>query len=79
MPFERLGSGRARERRHRVEHVEAIDRADIRRFGELGVVASMQPYHADPSPNQIDLWAGNIGPTGRARPGRGSRSVATAA
>ena len=27
-----------------------------------GVVASMQPYHADPSPNQIDLWAGNIGP-----------------
>ena len=60
--FERLGSGRARERRHRVEHVEAIDRADIRRFGELGVVASMQPYHADPSPNQIDLWAGNIGP-----------------
>ena len=29
---------------------------------ELGVVASMQPYHADPSPNQIDVWAGNIGP-----------------
>ena len=27
----------------------------------LGVVASMQPYHADPSPNQIDVWAGNIG------------------
>ncbi len=22
----------------------------------------MQPYHADPSPNQIDVWAGNIGP-----------------
>ena len=21
----------------------------------------MQPYHADPSPNQIDVWAGNIG------------------
>lgn len=28
----------------------------------LEVVASMQPYHADPSPNQIDVWAGNIGP-----------------
>ena len=28
----------------------------------LGVVASMQPYHGDPSPNQIDVWAGNIGP-----------------
>ena len=52
----------ARDRRHRVEHVETIDRADIRRFADLGVVASMQPYHADPSPNQIDLWAGNIGP-----------------
>ena len=22
----------------------------------------MQPYHGDPSPNQIDVWAGNIGP-----------------
>ena len=51
-----------RERRHRVEHIEAIAAADIPRFGRQGVVASMQPYHADPSPNQIDLWAGNIGP-----------------
>ena len=51
-----------RERRHRVEHIEAIAAADIVRFGRLGVVASMQPYHADPSPNQMDLWAGNIGP-----------------
>ncbi|OGO59186.1 MAG: hypothetical protein A2V85_14190 [Chloroflexi bacterium RBG_16_72_14] len=49
-------------RRHRVEHVETIDPADIGRFGRLGVVASMQPYHGDPSPNQIDVWAGNIGP-----------------
>ena len=50
-----------RERRHRVEHIEAIAADDIPRFGRQGVVASMQPYHADPSPNQIDLWAGNIG------------------
>ncbi len=49
-------------RRHRVEHIETIDPADIGRFGSLGVVASMQPYHGDPSPNQISLWAGNIGP-----------------
>ena len=49
-------------RRHRVEHVETIDPADIPRFGPLGVVASMQPFHADPSPNQTDAWAGNIGP-----------------
>jgi predicted amidohydrolase YtcJ len=49
-------------RRHRVEHIETIDAADIARFATLGVVASMQPFHADPSPNQIDLWAANIGP-----------------
>jgi predicted amidohydrolase YtcJ len=49
-------------RRHRVEHIETIDPADIPRFGALGVVASMQPYHGDPSPNQASLWAGNIGP-----------------
>ncbi len=55
-------AGDRRERRHRVEHVEAIAADDIDRFGSLGVVASMQPYHADPSPNQADLWAGNIGP-----------------
>jgi predicted amidohydrolase YtcJ len=25
-------------------------------------VASMQPFHADPSPNQTELWAGSVGP-----------------
>lgn len=54
-------------RRHRVEHIETIDPSDIPRFGQLGVIASMQPYHGDPSPNQISVWAGNIGP---ARAGR---------
>jgi predicted amidohydrolase YtcJ len=49
-------------RRHRVEHIETIHPTDIGRFAALGVVASMQPYHGDPSPNQIDVWAGNIGP-----------------
>ncbi len=53
---------RDRDRRHRVEHIETITRADIPRFARLGVVASMQPYHADPSPNQLDVWAVNIGP-----------------
>jgi predicted amidohydrolase YtcJ len=60
--YERVAaSNPPRDRRHRVEHIETITRADIPRFGQLGVVASMQPYHADPSPNQIDVWAGNIG------------------
>lgn len=53
---------RDRDRRHRVEHIETIARQDIPRFASLGVIASMQPYHADPAPYQIDVWAGNIGP-----------------
>ncbi len=35
-----------RDSRHRIEHIEIIDEADIRRFAELGVIASMQPLHA---------------------------------
>lgn len=35
-----------RELRHRIEHAQVIRPADFRRFGQLGVVASMQPPHA---------------------------------
>jgi predicted amidohydrolase YtcJ len=52
----------AHGRRHRIEHAETIAAVDIARFGELGVIAAMQPYHANPSPNQIDVWSANIGP-----------------
>jgi predicted amidohydrolase YtcJ len=51
-----------RDRRHRIEHIETIDAADIGRFGALGVVASMQPYHADPEPAQLELYRSKIGP-----------------
>jgi predicted amidohydrolase YtcJ len=51
----------ARGRRHRIEHVETVDPVDIPRFGTLGVIAAMQPFHGNPSPNQIAVWAGNIG------------------
>ncbi|TIL74088.1 MAG: amidohydrolase [Mesorhizobium sp.] len=34
-----------RDSRHRVEHIEVVTAADIPRFAELGVVASMQPPH----------------------------------
>jgi predicted amidohydrolase YtcJ len=50
-----------RDRRHRIEHVETVDAADIPRFAALGVVASMQPYHADPEPAQLDLYTAKIG------------------
>jgi predicted amidohydrolase YtcJ len=35
-----------RDSRHRIEHIEVIHPADIPRFRELGVIASMQPRHA---------------------------------
>jgi len=35
-----------RDRRFRVEHAQHLGPADAARFGRLGVVAAMQPYHA---------------------------------
>ena len=36
----------ARDRRSRIEHAQHIAPADMPRFAELGVIASVQPYHA---------------------------------
>ena len=36
----------ARDARHRIEHIELIDRADIPRLAALGITASVQPVHA---------------------------------
>ena len=35
-----------RDRRFRIEHAQHIAPADVPRFAQLGVIASMQPYHA---------------------------------
>ena len=35
-----------RDARHRIEHIELIDAADVPRLGALGVTASVQPPHA---------------------------------
>jgi predicted amidohydrolase YtcJ len=45
-----------RDRRFRIEHAQHLRPADIPRFASLGVIASMQPYHA------IDdgRWAGGV-------------------
>ncbi|MEY4093172.1 MAG: hypothetical protein RLZZ53_371 [Acidobacteriota bacterium] len=56
-----------RGRRHRIEHIETIDPADIPRFGALGVIAGMQPVHATPSPTPGDVWSSNIGEERAAR------------
>ena len=50
-----------RGRRHRLEHIEDISAADIARFGQLGVIASMQPFHASPNGNVLNVWAVNVG------------------
>jgi predicted amidohydrolase YtcJ len=35
-----------RDRRFRVEHAQHLRPQDVAKFGELGIIASMQPYHA---------------------------------
>lgn len=35
-----------KDRRFRIEHVQHLDPSDVERFAQLGVIASMQPYHA---------------------------------
>ena len=45
--FERVAKENgARDRRFRMEHAQHIAPPDIPRFAEIGVIASMQPYHA---------------------------------
>lgn len=66
--FQRAAADRpapARGRRHRIEHIETIDSADIPRFGALGVIASMQPYHS--LPDLGGVWSQNIGPERESR------------
>ena len=51
-----------KDARPRIEHIETISTQDIDRFGKLGVIASMQPLHAYPDEDTLDIWARNIGP-----------------
>jgi len=48
--------------RPRIEHIETISAEDIPRFGKLGVIASMQPLHANPDADTLGIWAHNVGP-----------------
>lgn len=55
-----IASNPARERRHRVEHVETISTEDFARFKKSGIIASMEPIHADPA--TLAVWERAIGP-----------------
>jgi predicted amidohydrolase YtcJ len=48
-----------KDSRFRIEHIETVNANDIPRFKELGVIASMEPIHADPA--TIGVWSENIG------------------
>jgi predicted amidohydrolase YtcJ len=52
----------SKDHRPRVEHVETISTEDISRFGQLNVIASMQPRHCYPDADTLDVWAQAIGP-----------------
>jgi predicted amidohydrolase YtcJ len=41
-----------RDSRHRIEHIELIDRSDIPRMADLGIIASIQPCHV---PGALDF------------------------
>jgi predicted amidohydrolase YtcJ len=48
-----------KDRRHRIEHIETISPDDIPRFAKAGILASMEPIHADPA--TLGVWAKAIG------------------
>jgi predicted amidohydrolase YtcJ len=56
-----------KDARHRVEHIENPSAADIPRFGQLGVIASMQPLHAYPDDDTLKSWLPAVGPERAAR------------
>lgn len=57
--FERVAKENGpRDRRFRIEHAQHIAPADIARFGALGVIPSMQPYHAIDDGRWVDRVIG---------------------
>lgn len=65
--FEHVRKVSARDLRHRVEHLEVPDPADLPRFAELGVIASVQPIFATPDATTLNSYAPMLGPERAAR------------
>lgn len=49
MAIDAIEKNASPEKRHRIEHIELASPEDAKRLGELGLTASIQPVHADPS------------------------------
>ncbi|KAL7622645.1 hypothetical protein AAE478_008158 [Parahypoxylon ruwenzoriense] len=47
--------------RHRIEHLELASSEDAARLGKLGIIASIQPVHADPA--ILRAWPSLLGPS----------------
>ncbi len=60
--------------RHQIVHVECVHPEDLARFGDLGVVACMQPRHC--APDIVAEWRANVG-TERERTAWPFRSIAS--
>jgi len=60
--IEELSEDYSGDRRWRIEHAQVVDPADIRRFGQHGIIASMQPQHlaSDRLMAEARLGAGRI-------------------
>ncbi|MFE3288330.1 amidohydrolase, partial [Streptomyces sp. NPDC059233] len=60
---EKAQAGGGRGVRHRVEHIETVPDDTLRRFAELGVVASMQPTHCCDftRADHTDNWSRRLG------------------
>lgn len=54
-----LNKNGKRDSRHRIEHIETVSPDDIPRFAALGVMASMEPIHADPG--TMEVWIKAVG------------------
>jgi predicted amidohydrolase YtcJ len=60
--LEGIGSSAA-SARHRIEHIETLPSDQVRRFAQLGVIASMQPTHATDytRADHSDNWSTRLG------------------
>jgi predicted amidohydrolase YtcJ len=47
-----------RNPRHRIEHIQLLHPQDLKRFNKLGVIASVQPYHAPSDQDIADKYWG---------------------
>ncbi|QSB12652.1 amidohydrolase family protein [Natronosporangium hydrolyticum] len=59
---QRLGTARLRSARHRIEHVELVDRAMIAQLVGFGVIASVQPAFDRLWGGEHQLYAQRLGP-----------------